>query len=645
MNRSTQLASSHPLKERPFLLSFFNASPFVHLTAAVSALWYPLIHLIRFWLTPEGFIYTGVESTDIALFVWTMNAPYLDFSALRDLESTVSIFLRADHMAIILLPYAFITTLFGLSGVVGYTLVLCFWNAMSVYATYHFYLVFLNQERISTLATILSYSLSGVSGLLVILNWAIGGALSGDFSSALPLSGWIGENHKLSNEFYDGNAITTLTNMSRAHYLIPRAFGLLSLALLHESIKQAPTKPLSFALILSGVFMMLCTLFHPASGLVYAMMFAVLFGFYFFQESPVVKSAARRHILYPFSGFLLATIYWQYYRTIPEAKKLIDTYLQILHNTDPLPLLFATIPTLGVALYFIFKRLNTGRILLALTAAVLWLVGLSEFVISSQSVGIRAGLLSAMLFCSLLFVFIARAQILSALRNPRWQYGGLMLAWAVLALIVSASPHHDFRTVLYSIQSESGFIAALRKLSDVGNMLFAARFKLGIWIPLIGAFTFFVYQQSVKVRKAILVVVFVITLPSSLIYLSHTCSQGYILEEEFAAYSFLKAQSGENVMCASESGIFLPNIALKRSFGTFASDANWKTHRHDMQAFYQTDSDSLRHLLIEKYRIDFIVVGRHERALGATPSRFEHYAKRFEQGATAIYKTDRTPLH
>lgn len=94
-------------------------------------------------------VYTGVESTDIALFVWTMNAPTLDFSALRDLESDVNIFLRADHMAAILLPYAFITTLFGLSGEIGYTLVLCFWNTISVYATYHFYRIFLNDERIS----------------------------------------------------------------------------------------------------------------------------------------------------------------------------------------------------------------------------------------------------------------------------------------------------------------------------------------------------------------------------------------------------------------------------------------------------------------------------------------------------------------
>lgn len=641
MNRSTQLTSSHLPRERPFLLSFFNASPFVHLTAAVAALWYPLIHLIRFWLTPEGFIYTGVESTDVALFVWTMNAPYLDFSALRDLESTVNIFLRADHMAAILLPYAFITTLFRLPGEVGYTIVLCFWNAVSVYATYRFYLVFLSDARISTVATILSYCLSGISGLVVLLNWAIGGTLSGDFSSALSLSGWIGENHKLSNEFYDGNAITTLTNMSRAHYLIPRVFGLLSLALLHESVMRQASKA---TLALSAVFMLLCTLFHPASGLVYAMMFAVLFGFYVLQGNDAVKSRALRNIVFPFSGFLVATIYWQYYRTIPEAKKLIDTYLQILYNADPLPLLFATIPTLGVILYVVFQRLALWKVLLALLALVLWLVGLSEFVISSQSVGIRAGLLSAMLFCAGFFFFITRAQILSALRNPRWQYGVLMLTWAVLALIVSASPHHDLRTVLYTIQSESGLIAALRKISDVGNMLFAARFKLGIWIPLIGAFTFFVYQQSAKVRKAILVVVFVITLPSSLIYLSHTCSQGYILEEEFAAYSFLKTQSGENVMCASESGIFLPNIALKRSFGTFASDANWHTHRHDMQAFYQTDSDSLRHLLIEKYRIDFIVVGRPERKLGATPLRFEHYPKLFEQGETAIYKTQRTTL-
>lgn len=144
--------------------------------------------------------------------------------------------------------------------------------------------------------------------------------------------------------------------MSRAHYLIPRVFGLLSLALFHESVVHSTEKKIG--LIVSGVFMMLCTMFHPASGLVYTMMFAVLFGFYFLQENNTLKSAALRKIMFPFSGFLLATIYWQYYRTIPEAKKLIDTYLQILHNTDPLPLLLATIPTLGVISYFIFKRLD-----------------------------------------------------------------------------------------------------------------------------------------------------------------------------------------------------------------------------------------------------------------------------------------------
>lgn len=620
-------------------LRFFDATPPVHLLAIVAFLWYPLIHLVRYWLTPAGMVYTGVESTDIALFVWTMNAPTLDFSALRDLESDVNIFLRADHMAAILLPYAFITTLFGLSGEIGYTLVLCFWNTISVYATYHFYRIFLNDERISVLATILSYSLSGISGLVMVLNWAMSGIFSGEFSATLPLADWVGENHKISNEFADGNAITTLTNMSRAHYLIPRVFGLLSLALFHESVVHSTEKKIG--LIVSGVFMMLCTMFHPASGLVYTMMFAVLFGFYFLQENNTLKSAALRKIMFPFSGFLLATIYWQYYRTIPEAKKLIDTYLQILHNTDPLPLLLATIPTLGVISYFIFKRLDVWRVLLAVAAVVLWLVGLSEFIISSYSVGLRAALLSAMLLCAGLFVFTTRTQLLSALRNPRWQYGMLLLTWAVIAIIISASPHHDLRTVLYSTQSESGLIGALRKLSDVGNMLFAARFKLGIWIPLIGAFTFFVYQQSAQIRKAIFVVAFVITLPSTMMYLYLTCSQGHILEEEFAAYSFLKTQSGRNVMCASETGVFLPNIALKRSFGTFASDPNWTIHEKDMQMFYSTDSDSLKSTLIEKYRIDFIVVGRHERKLGANPSRFEIYPKVFEQGTTTIYKAER----
>lgn len=623
------------------IFTFFRAPLLIHYFSIFSGLWIPLIHLLRYWLTPDGMTYTGVESTDITLFVWTMNAPALGFSALRDLENTVNIFLRADHMAMILLPYAFITSLFGLSGETGYTLVLCFWNAVSVYATYRFYLVFLNDERVSSVATILSYSLSGISGLVVLLNWAMSGVLSGEFSATLPLAGWIGENHKLSNEFYDGNAITTLTNMSRAHYLIPRVFGLLSLALLHEGVVRQASKA---TLIISAVFMFFCTMFHPASGLVYAMMFAVLLGFYFIQESGEVKSRALRCMVFPFSGFLVATVYWQYYRTIPEAKKLIDTYLQILHNTDPVPLLLATIPTLGVISYVIFKRFVLWKVLLALAAAMLWLVGLSEFVITSQRVGLRAILLSAMLLCAGLFFFFTRAQLLSALRNPRWQYGGLMLLWALLAVIISASPHHDLRTVLYNTHGESGLLGALRKISDVGNMLFAARFKLGIWIPLIGAFTFFVYQQSAQVRKVILIVVFVITLPSSVIYLRHTCSQGYILKEEFAAYSFLKTDSGGNVMCASETGIFLPNIALKRSFGTFASDANWKTHWQDMQTFYETDSDSLRSTLIEKYRIDFIVVGKHERRLGATPSRFERYPKLFEQGETAIYKTERTSL-
>jgi hypothetical protein len=632
-------------KERLFLFSFFNTPILVHLAAGLAALWYPIIHLFRFWLTPDGMVYTGVESTDIALFIWTMNAPYVDFLAVRDLEQDVNIFLRADHMATILLPYAFITTLFGLSGEIGYTLVLCLWNAISIYATYRFYLVFFTNERISTVATILSYSLSGISGFLVLLNWVIIGISSGDFSSELPPSAWVGENHKISNEFADGNAIITLTNMSRAHYLIPRVFGLLSLTLFHESIKQAAQQPLKLNLIISGVFMMLCTLFHPASGLVYALMFAVLMGFYFLQKDGVLKSTVLRGIAFPFSGFMIATIYWQYYRTIPEAKKLVESYLQILHNTDPVPLVFATLPTLSVIFFFIFKRLNRLRLfVLAFTTVVLWVIGLSEFIISSYSVGLRAVLLSAMLIGVSVFIFQTRISILSALRNPSLQYGLLMLIWALAAIAIASSPHHDIRTVLYSIQSDSNMINLLRKIIDVGKSVFAARFKLGIWIPLIGAFTFFVYQHAPQVRRAILIVIFVITLPSTLIYLRITCMQGYILKEEFAAYSFLKTQSGKNVMCASETGIFLPNIALKRSFGTFASDPNWEIHRHDMEAFYQTNSDSLRHILIEKYRIDFIVVGRHERALGATPSRFEHYSKCFEQGETAIYKTNRTLL-
>jgi hypothetical protein len=640
-----QQDSLHIQKEHLFLFSFFNAPSLVHLAAGLAALWYPLIHLFRFWLTPDGMVYTGVESTDIALFIWTMNAPYVDFLAVRDLEQPVNIFLRADHMATILLPYAFITTLFGLSGEIGYTLVLCSWNAISVYATYRFYLIFLTNERISTVATILSYSLSGISGFLVLLKWLIGGIFSGDFSHALQLSDWAGENHKISNEFADGNAIITLTNMSRAHYLIPRVFGLLSLALFHDSVKQATQHPLKLNLIISGIFMMLCTLFHPASGLVYAMMFAVLIGFYFLQQDTTLKSAAIKKIIFPFSGFLIATLYWQYYRTIPEAKKLVESYLQILHNTDPVPLVFATLPTLSVIFYFFFKRLNRFWLLiLALATLVFWVMGLSEFVISSYSVGLRAVLLSLMLICAALFIFQTRAKILSVLRNPSLQYGCLMLLWALAAIAIAASPHHDIRTVLYSIQSDSSMISLLRKIVDLGKAVFAARFKLGIWIPLIGAFTFFLYQYAPQVRRTILIVIFVITLPSTLIYLRLTCMQGHILKEEFAAYSFLKTQSGGNVVCASGTGIFLPNVALKRCFGTFASDPNWDTHLQDMLMFYQTDSDSLRSVLLEKYQIGFIVLGRHERELGGTPSRFDTYPKLFQQGETVIYKAERNRL-
>lgn len=620
---------------------FFSFFPcIIHWLAILALLWYPFIHFVRFVLTPKGMIYTGVEGTDLALFIWTMNSPYVDFLALRDLESDVNIFFRADYMSLLLIPFAIITSFFKLSGEIGYTIVLCFWNAINVYATYYFYFAFFQNSRISSLAAYLSYLLSGISGLIVVSNWLLSFIFSGEFRSGLDLADWVGENHKISNEFADGNAIITLTNMSRAHYLAPRAFGLFAISFFHLEVLNFYRR-LS-RLVASLILMMLCAVIHPASGLVYLMMFLTLIAFYAFQEDKNLAPRSFRFFFFPFFGFILATIYWQVYRNLPESKKLVESYLQILHNTDSVPLLLATLPTIGFVLLCLFRAINRFLLaLLFLAAAFFWMLGISEFFIRDYSVSLRAVLLFLSALCISIFLLLSRRHLAQMLRDAHLKYGFLMFIWALAAILIASSPHHDIRTVLYASESDSKIIEILRHLSDLGKAVFAARFKLGIWIPLIGSFAFFAYRLSSKMRAVLLVCVFLVTLPSTIIYLYLTTSQGRILEEEHAAFSFLKTQRGRNVMCSPETGVFLPNLALKRCFGPGAADPNWKIHDEDVKNFYQTSSDSLRGLIIKKYRIDFVVLGKNERLFGVNDFSFASYQKIFEQGDIIIYQIEK----
>lgn len=614
----------------------------IHIMALVMTLWYPIIHLIRYWLTPDGMFYTGVESTDVALFVWTMNSPYIDFFSLRDLEQDVNIFLRPDYMPFLLIPFAIFTSFLGLSGVVGYTLVLCFWNGLCVYVLYYFYDSFFRDKRISIAAVVLSYILSGASGFFALLNWIFSGIASGEFPSSLDLHNWIGENHKISNEFADGNAIISLTNASRAHYLAPRVLGLLSIAFFHRSVLDISAKNVNLRLATTAILMFFCTMFHPASGLVYASMFAILVAFYAIQENEIMKSRTYRLLWYPFFGFLLATIFWQIYRNIPEVKSFVQTYITSLHNTDSLPLFLATFPTASVVLFYVLKRINySASLLFFIASAISWLLGLSEFFIRDYSVLLRACLLIGAIFFGILFLFSARSKILAELRSEKTKYGYLMLIWAIAAVLISASPHHDVRTVIYMQQTETDFVNFLKKASDLGNMVYAARFKLGIWVPLIGAFAFFSYQYSEKIRNMIFISVFFITLPSSIIYIYHTCRAGYISNEEREAYLFLKSQSGRNVMCAPITGVFLPNIALKRTFGTPAGDANWKAHEQDTEEFFCSRSNSVRKSILDKYRIDFIFFGKNENLYGNSDFYMTNCEKIFQEGEFKIFKVMR----
>ncbi|MCS7032346.1 MAG: hypothetical protein NZL92_12585, partial [Gloeomargarita sp. SKYG116] len=168
---------------------------------------------------------------------------------------------------------------------------------------------------------------------------------------------------------------------------------------------------------------------------------------------------ASRLFLFPFSGFLGAIIYWQVYRSIPESRNSVESYLLILHNTDSLPLLLATIPTLGFVLFFIFRKLNNFfATFLCIIAIVSWLLGLSEFFIRTYSVGIRAILLALSLTSVGLLFFIFRFAFVKSLQDSRLQCGILMTIWAILAFVISSSPHHDIRRVFYATKSDSKVI-------------------------------------------------------------------------------------------------------------------------------------------------------------------------------------------
>ncbi|MBC8044599.1 MAG: hypothetical protein IAF08_14265 [Rhizobacter sp.] len=610
-------------------------------------LWSPAIHLVKWLATPEGFVYTWINGNDPAGWVWCIESPRYNFLSAHDLARDVNVVWRADLMAPIFIPHGLLAMLLGIPSFAMLVLIEMFWNALAAYITFRFFKTFLSDDQIAATAFVLCYCTSGISGWLLIGQWIRHAAASGAWNANILSAEWVGENHSKSYEFLDGNALVPLTILNRPNYAIARVFGLLALIWVYEIQTEAHrVKVQTRKSLLAALGLFLCTFLHPASGLIFLLMWAI--------QVMVLRQSSLRDILsrkqwknfWPFAGFLAAAMIWQLYQFVPDAKDMVKEYVKQLYNADALLVLTATLPLLLLVLVPLLRNAREKLFFAVLiVAAAITVAALSEWIIRDYAVWERL-LMLILAITILIAVLIRKRDVLQKCFEVAYPHriAVLMGCWLVAVTAVAVSPHHDgYYAIKNDLVSFGAITPAVEKLLGLGAFVYAARFKLGVWLPLAGLAAYMIHRFGIRqmsVRKWVAVAV-ILSLPSVILYIWNFSTypySGYISTSNAAAFEFIKSQTGKNVLCADETGKHLPNLTKKRTLtGGVCGVVNFSGRLEQIRRFYGDATASEREQIIDEYKLDYIFLGEDERRLGGNDSLFTAYPKLYEKNGATVY--------
>ncbi|MFN3427108.1 MAG: hypothetical protein ACK41G_06005 [Candidatus Thermochlorobacter sp.] len=617
-----------------------------------ATLWSPAVHLFKFLNTPHAHTYTFVQGRDPSGWIWAIESPKENYLASIVLERDVNIFLRSDALAHIFVPYGWIAMLLGIPSPFMLILIEMLWNGLCAWATYHFFLIFLESEKTACAALVLTYFASGISGTLLALNWLVQGLNTGTWQHAFFPPSWVGEHHVLSFEFYEGNQLITLTSLNRPYYMMARFFGLYALIALHQAAETAQPMLNKRKAWLSCLYLFIAAVIHPASALIFGVMAATWTAVYATarskeQQTNVLSNPAIQAGSITLLGLILATILWKFYQQIPEVKLSVAQYTGQLFNAEAMAI-WTGVSLLAFFSFAILMQQKKHRLfyILILLACLTGSIGLSEFVIKDYAVKSRMVWL-ALSIGLLLFALLSKGRtILNWIQvGEKTRTAVLFGSWTLAIVAIAVSPHHDALKVIEQGTLNLGALTEpVKKVLELGSLVYAARFKLGIWVPLSGLCAFLIYEYGLKALSpnVALGIILALSLPSQLAYTWRWMADsggymGYIPKSHAEAFEFMKQRDGRNVMCAVETGWYILNGANKRPILGYGED-RVEEKKNDVQKFFQTDDAAVQQEILKKYKINYIFLSEHERKLAASAEKLSNYAKVYDNGDVQVFE-------
>jgi hypothetical protein len=402
----------------------------------------------------------------------------------------------------------------------------------------------------------------------------------------------------------------------------------------------------------------MATFIHPASALIYGVMVVIWTLVYALAEQKAQpKGRSAKQVLQAggttLLGLVVAAILWKLYQQIPEAKLSVAQYTVQLYNAEVVAIWtgIALLVTASFAVLMQQKRHRAFYVLILL-ASVAATIGLSEFIIRDYAVKSRA--LWLVLSTALLIgaFFWKRMDILNWIQaGEKTRTAVLLGSWVLAITAISVSPHHDALKVVEQGALNLGALTEpVKRILEFGTNVYAARFKLGIWIPLAGLCAFLLYEYKLKSLKPDVAVaaIVVLSLPSQLAYVWRWTSDsggymGYVPKSHMKAYEFLKQKEGRNVLCSVETGLYILNGAKKRPLLGYGEVI--KERADDVMRFFQSDDVHLQQEVLRKYKIDYIFLSEHERQLGGTAEKLARYAKIYDQDGVQIFEVSNQSAH
>jgi len=603
----------------------------VWLGIAFASLSSPLLHFIRWFLTPDEYTYYFFLNQDLADWLYILQSPNNNFLSIHDVEKDISIWLRPDAHSLILLPVGIIGKWMSIPSPFLLIAIDITGNFCCAYATYFFFKTFLDEEQKVVAAFYLVYFSSGIAGLIVLLRWII----LGDFT--LAMAGWAGENHSLSYELMEGNMVSWSTILFRPYYVIPRALGLLSIALLYRASQmELAAKEKSF----SALCIFLATLIHPQSGLIYGAMAALFMLFLMLREREIFLKKINP-ALWTLGGFGSAAILWKLYQRIPDVNEAVIEYLKRMYNADSVPLLFAIatllVPTMLIILRKTREKIFVGLIMLV---GVIYSISVSEWIIRDYNVGLRVILITLSIIIFGAAVIWKREWLIESLRKAYLET--VFAVWVFVIIIVALSPHHDGIKMIKQGAIDFALMdAPVQAVLSALSVIYAAPFRLGIVIPLSALCVMMIWQVNEKLRQLVLMTIFFVSLGSLSLYYAGIIDStaGRLSFSEKKAMEFLRTLPKKNVLCSSRTSQFIIQISMKKTLvGGIAGVLNLDERLKDLEALFTSDDKLEQQRLIKKYRLDYLYLSPAEKEIGATEARFSSYKKIYDQDDVMIFE-------